>query len=267
VFDEKALDRLAESIKRSGMMQPVVLRSARPAGGGSGGGVKYELVAGERRWRAAKLAGLARVPALVRELSDEEAAEWGLVENVQREDLNPMERAWAFRALIEQFSLTHAQIAERVGVDRSTVANTVRLTELEPLIQEMVTEGTLKEGHGRALLALAGGAKRVEMAKKAAAEGWSVRQVERAVAAAALEAMHQGISSAKRMAEAAAELTAGLSPAKLARLDLERQLSEHLGTKVTITTDRGGEKGKLTLEFYGLDHFDGLLAKFGFRAR
>lgn len=256
VFDQVALDRLADSIKRSGMMQPVILRP------GGSGGPRYELVAGERRWRAAKIAGLERVPALVRPLGDEEAAEWALVENVQREDLNPMERAWAFRALAEKFGLTQAQIAERVGLDRSSVANTMRLTELEEPIREMIAMGRLNAGHGKALLGAPAGPGRIRLAEQASDEGWSVRRLERA-AVAMLADLDKQIHAARvddlnRMP---------LSPARAARLDLERQLSEHLGTKVTITTGRSSERGKMTIEFYGLDHFDGLLAKMGFRAR
>src|SRR5207248_2832206 len=148
VMDEGAIARLADSIKRSGLMQPVVVR---PAGGG------YELIAGERRWRAAKLAGLVQIPALVREVGDEQAAEWGLVENVQREDLNAMERAWALRDLSQKFGLQQSELADRVGLDRSTVANLIRLTELEPEIADLIAKGKLSAGHGKALLMVPAG--------------------------------------------------------------------------------------------------------------
>lgn len=253
VFDQTALDRLADSIARSGLMQPVILR---PRGDG-----RYELVAGERRWRAASQAGLAAVPAVVRELSDELSAEWALVENVQREDLNPMERAYAFQSLAQRFGLTHQQIAERVGLDRSTVANTIRLVDLEEPIREMIASGRLSAGHGRALLAAPPGQGRAELAVQACDESWSVRRLERAAAAAAL-------GSTPPAQRAAAPVGAGPDLARLAaRSDLERQLGEHLGTKVSITTDRSGERGRLTIEFYGVDHFDGLMTKFGFRLR
>jgi ParB family chromosome partitioning protein len=238
-FDEAALNRLAESIRLSGMMQPVLVRRM-------GGG--YELVAGERRWRAAQRAGLAAVPAIVRELSDEESAQFALVENVQREDLNPIERAYAFRGLAERFGLTQAQIAERVGVERVTVTNLMRLIDLEPEIQGMIERGELSGGHGKALLAAGPGRARVELAAKAASEGWSVRKLEQA-------SKHRG----------------GGVPAPASRLaslvDLEKQLGEHLGTKVSIRTDRGGQKGRIELSFYGLDHFDGIMAKLGFQPR
>lgn len=238
-FDGGALSRLADSIRQSGMMQPVLVRR-------SGGG--YELVAGERRWRAAQQAGLAQVPAIVRELNDEESAQFALVENVQREDLNPMERAFAFRALADRFGLTQAQIAERVGIDRSSVANLQRLLELEPEIQGMIERGEISGGHGKALLAAAPGRGRIELAARAASEGWNVRRLEQA-----------------------AKPRGAATPAPASRLasviDLEKQLGEHLGTKVSIRSDRTGKRGRIEVEFYGLDHFDGLMAKFGFQPR
>ncbi len=221
------------------MMQPVLLRRR---------GAGFELVAGERRWRAAQQAGLAQVPAIVRELTDEESAQFALVENVQREDLNPMERAFAFRALADRFGLTQAQIAERVGIDRSSVANLQRLLELEPEIQGMIERGEISGGHGKALLAAAPGRGRIELAARAAAEGWNVRRLEQA-----------------------AKPRGGATPAPASRLasviDLEKQLGEHLGTKVSIRSDRTGKRGRIEVEFYGLDHFDGLMAKFGFQPR
>jgi ParB family chromosome partitioning protein len=237
-FDQGALERLADSIRRSGLMQPVIVR---PVGGG------YELVAGERRWRAAKIAGLERIPALVRSLSDSDSAEWALVENLQREDLDPIERAFALRALGERFGLTHAEIGERIGLERSSVANLVRLTELEEPIRRLIAEGKLTAGHGRALLAVPAGAERARLAAQAAQLGWNVREMERATRPAA-----------PRPAAAP-----GARPASLT--ELERQLGEHLGTKVTITTDKSGKRGLLTLEFYGMDHFDGLMTKIAFR--
>jgi len=242
-FDESALSQLAESIKHSGMMQPVIVR--RAAGGGG-----YELVAGERRWRAARLAGLTEIPALVRDLSDEESAEWAIVENVQREDLNPIERAWAFKSLMDRFGLSHGQIAERAGLERSSVTNFVRLTELEAQIQEMISAGKLNYGHGRALLAVGAGDGRVDLATEAVREGWSVRRLERAAA---------NIAGAKMSAPAAAPQVKSTSIE-----DLERRLGEYLGTQVSIVTDRGGKRGKIIVGFYGLDHFDGLMSRIGY---
>jgi ParB family chromosome partitioning protein len=247
-MDEGAVARLAESIKRSGLMQPVIVR---PVGAG-----KYELVAGERRWRAAQAAGLTSVPALVRPMSDEQSAEWGLVENVQREDLNPMERAWALKALGEKFALQQAQLAERVGLERSTVANLIRLCELEPEITEMISKGELSAGHGKALLAAPAGPGRVGLARSAVTFAYSVRKLE-------------GIASAAGQAKVPAGKINPLDEVsgRLAHLrDLERQIGQQLGTKVQVVTDRKGKKGKLCIEFYGLDHFDGLLTRLNVRA-
>lgn len=242
-FDEQLLRGLADSIRVAGIMQPVV---ARPVGG------RFELVAGERRWRAARLAELKTIPTLVRILSDEEAAEFGLIENVQREDLNAMDRAHALRTMCERFGLTHGQAAEKVGLERATVANLVRLTELEPEIAELIASNGLSSAHGKMLLAMVGGPQRIELAREASRDQWSVRRLESAVKrfgsprSAAKEAMNP--------------------PARQAViLDLERRLSQHLGTKAIISTDVSGSKGRITVEFYGIDHFDGLLAKMGLK--
>lgn len=248
-FDESSILQLAESIRQAGILQPVLVRPRRAGGSG---GVQFELVAGERRWRAAKLAGLVTVPAIVRELSDEDAAEWALVENLQREDLNPMERARAFRALGERFGLSHGQIGEKIGIDRSTVANFIRLTELEPQIQEMIQAGRLNMAHGRTLLAIPPGEQRIALALEALREGWSVRRLERAAAAIA-----------KGSKPGAAHVPTPKAPSIE---ELERRLGDYLGTKVAITTDATRKRGRVSIEFYGLDHFDGLMQKIGFRS-
>jgi len=245
-FDESGLSALADSIARSGLMQPIVVR---PRADG------FELVAGERRWRAAQRAGLTHVPASVHALDDAEAAEWALVENLQREDLNPIERGAAFRALADRFGLSHAEIGERVGLDRSSVANMIRLTELEAPIQQLVGEGRLSMGQARAVLGVAPGDGRVRLAQRAAEEQWTTRKIEAAVR----EAKRHKVLSERP------ELGVKTPAARAAALmDLEKQLGEHLGTKVSITTDGSGARGKLTLRFYSLDHFDGLMAKLGF---
>jgi ParB family chromosome partitioning protein len=249
VMDEGAIARLADSIKRSGLMQPVVVRPK------SGGG--YELIAGERRWRAARLAGLTQVPALVRTVSDEQAAEWGLVENVQREDLNAMERAWALQALQQKFNLQQSELADRVGMERSTVANLIRLTDLEPPIAELIIKGRLTAGHGKALLMVPRGEKRVNLAMEAASiADLTVRQLESRAKAVA---MNLPPVSAKAGDEAVVARVAQLR-------DLERQIGHQLGTKVQIVTDRKGTKGRVIIEFYGIDHFQGLLGRMGVRA-
>lgn len=262
VFDEAALRQLASSIVSSGLMQPVIVRRIAPgsrrvpmsstAGAMHMADPPFELIAGERRWRAAQMAGLVRIPAIVRNLTDDEAAQWAVVENVQREDLNPMERAEAFAQLVTRFGLTHGEIATRVGVERPTVANFVRLMELEPEVRELLSAGKLGFAHGRALLSLAPGAKRVALASRCAGEQWSVRQLERTIAAMLTPTEPKTKVSA---------IDAGRVAARSA---LEKSLGEHLGTKVSIQTDRSGTRGRMVIEFYGLDHFDGLLGKMKF---
>lgn len=260
VFDQEALERLASSIKSAGVMQPILVR--RRAGAGAvGGGEGHELVAGERRWRAARLAGLEAVPAIIAELGDEQAAEWALIENVQREELGAMERAWALRSLIERFGLTHAAAAERVGLDRSSVTNLVRLTELEEPIRALLDEGKLGVGHGKALLAAPPGPGRVALARRAAEGGWSVRRLE--LAAPALQHAADPGAAAPNPEDEERRLQAKAK--ELGRVELERQLGEHLGTKVHVRTGRGGSRGRLVIEFYDLDHFDGLMARIGFQ--
>ncbi|MBM4109695.1 MAG: ParB/RepB/Spo0J family partition protein, partial [Phycisphaerae bacterium] len=254
-FDEGALGGLADSIKRSGLMQPIVVRPA-PVDEATGRSVGYELVAGERRWRAAQIAGLERVPAVVRRLSDVEAAEWSLVENLEREDLNPMDQGWALRRMGEKFGLTQGEIAERVGLERSSVANLVRLTELDEETAGLVAGGRLSAGHGKVLLGVSAvqSAMRATLAKRAVREEWSVRRTEREVAAF--------VALGGRAA--APGPTRHVSPAGA---DLERRLSEHLGTKVIVTTDRSGKNGRVMIDFYGLDHLDGVLEKMGVKRK
>ncbi|HZW08962.1 MAG TPA: ParB/RepB/Spo0J family partition protein [Phycisphaerales bacterium] len=247
-FDEGAIAQLASSISRSGLMQPVIVRP------GSGGG--YELVAGERRWRAARLAGLSLLPALVRDLDDEQAAEWGLVENIQREDLNPMERAHALKALAERFALGHAELGERVGLDRSTVSNLIRLTDLEAEIQEMVGAGSLSMGHARALLAAPAGASRRRLAERAVEESWSVRRIE---AVAREEAESAGPSKNPGVAPA----NAGQTQRAAILGDLERRITAHLGTKARIDLRAKGNRGRLVVEFYSLEHFEDVMRRIG----
>lgn len=242
VMDEAALERLSASIRISGVIQPVAVRAAA-----AGERARWELVAGERRWRAATRAGLELIPAVVVSLDDRESAEWGLIENVQREDLNAIERGWALRRMVEHFELAHDAVAERVGLERSSVTNFIRLTELEKAIQELIARDELSAGHGKALLAYPAGPARVEVAQRAAAHKWSVRK---------LEEMARG----EKM-EAAPRTGTSVQVA-----DLERRLSEHLGTKVRIVTDHGGVRGRMVISFYDLDQFDGVLAKIGLGA-
>ncbi|MCA9278171.1 MAG: ParB/RepB/Spo0J family partition protein [Phycisphaeraceae bacterium] len=245
-MDEAGLVGLAASIRRSGMMQPVLVRPIA----NENGGAAYELVAGERRWRAAVRAGLLRVPALVRHLSNEEAAEQSLVENVQREDLPPMDRAWALRRMAEQFGLTQTELADRVGLERSSVANLQRLTELEPELQEHIDAGSLSTGHGKALLSCEPGKRRIELGKQAAEAGWSVRKLE------------QMVKSSTSQVSTRSPATTPVRPA--VHQEIEKKLAEHLGTRVRLRTDKAGKRGTLTMDFYDLDHFEGLMQRLGF---
>ena len=245
-FDEQALEHLAASIGRAGLMQPIIVR---PSGGGG-----FELVAGERRWRAAQRAGLSELPAVVRELGDADAAEWALVENLQREELNPIERAHGLRSLAERFGLTHAVLGERVGLDRSTVANLIRLTELEEEIQTMVSVGSLSMGHARALLGMAPGAGRMSLASRVMADSLSVRDVEAAV-------RHADSALQGKKPQHKTNTTPTQREAVIA--DIERRLSDHLGTKARISLRAGGNRGCLKLEFYSLELFEGLMERIG----
>jgi len=252
-FDDRKLAELAASIRQAGVMQPVVVRAAAKGG--------YELVAGERRWRAARMAGLSTIPAIVRELDDSAAAELALIENLQRADLNAIERASAFRALIVKFELTQAQVAERVGLDRSSVSNLLRLLELPADLQRLVADGSLSSGHAKVLVSVEDDARRrrvsVEddarrrrLAERIIAEQLSVRQAE-----AALREL-----SKRREPEGG-----GAQSGQSANIeDLERRLGEHLRTRVRIVANAGATKGRLVISFYGVDHFDGLLKQMGF---
>ncbi len=240
-IDQTGLERLADSIRQDGLMQPVVVRR------GPDDPTRYQLVAGERRMRAARLAGLDTLPAIIRQLDDRQMAEWALIENLQREDLNPIERARAFKRLIERFDLSHEQVAERVGIERPTVTNTLRLLELHHEVQNMLREGQLSGGHGRALLGVSDPNHQRAMARRAVAGGWSVRMVEAAVRRAGKA---DGESATRRPRSPHLE-------------DLERQLTTQLQTKVHIRTGRRKNSGTLMIDFYDLDQFDGLLTRLG----
>lgn len=242
-FDDSNLAALAESIRIAGVMQPVIVR---PVSGSD----RFELVAGERRWRAAARLGLQTIPALVRNLDDRDAAEWALIENLQREDLNPMDRASAFRRLVDEFGLTHAQLAERLGVDRSSITNILRLNELDSETAEAVRGGHLGLGHAKALLGCTSIEIRKALAEQAIRQGWSVRRIERAVATATRPSSNTAVPRAA-------------SAAALHRADLERRLGEWLGTRVSLESSHGERPGRLVVEFYSIDQFEGILQRFG----
>jgi len=249
-IDEASIAALAESIRTSGLMQPILVRPADAAGA-------YELIAGERRWRAAIAAGLQSIPCLVRSVTGQVAAELGVVENLQREDLDAIEKADAFQRLQDEFGLTHQEIAGRVGWTRAAVTNQIRLCELDVDTRSLVQSGALSGGHGRVLLAVDDLAVRSSLAGDAIREGWSVREMERQIRSA----------TATKSSKVSPKKAAGDSPRRAHLDDLEKQLSDHLATRVRITANRTGHKGRLILEFYDLDQFDGLLERVGFKAR
>lgn len=234
-MDPEALAELAGSIKSQGVMQPILVRPLEAG--------RYEILAGERRWRAARMAGLTEVPALVREVPDRHALAIALIENLQREDLNPLEEATGVKRLIDEFGMTHVEAAEVLGRSRTAVTNALRLLELAPPVQELLREGKLDMGHARALLALPA-LKQVELARLAVAKQLSVRQVEALVA-----------GQAQRSAPAAA-----------ARVDrdvarLEEEVSQRLGTAVKIQSGMKPGSGKLVIQYSTLDQLDTLLRK------
>jgi ParB family transcriptional regulator, chromosome partitioning protein len=236
-FDEAALAELAESIKVHGVIVPLVVRP-RPDGG-------YYLIAGERRWRAAQRAGLHEVPVVVQEVDSQVAFERALVENLQRSDLGPIEEATAFQRLADEFGLTQDQIADRIGKDRSTVANAIRLLKLPPPVRQMVEDARLQMGHARALLGLDEAAAIERAARTVIDRGLSVRATEALV--------KQERSPAKARPRKAI-------PGKSASVrDLEERLTRALGGPVSITEDEPGTSGRMTIKYMDLDHLDRLL--------
>ena len=231
-FDEEALASLAESIREVGVLQPVLVRSSDDG---------YELIAGERRLRAARRVGLHTIPAIVRSTDEFGSLQQAIVENVQREQLNPLEEAAAYQQLIEDFGLTHEDVATRVGKSRVTVTNTLRLLQLPASIQGMVLDGRLSMGHARALLGTPDRAFQEHLAKKAVSEGLSVRAVEDSVRE------REGVAPTPR-----AKKPATLTPPGL--LELEELLSNHLDTRVKVTM--GPTKGRVTIEFAGIEDLE-----------
>ena len=236
-FDEEALGALADSIREVGLLQPVLVR---PAGDG------FELIAGERRWRAARRVGLQVIPALVRETDDNTALEQALVENLQRDDLNPLEEASAYQQLIEDFHLTHEQVASRMGKSRAAISNILRLLQLPPSIQRAVRERQVGMGHARAILGTPDRAFQEALARRVVKEDLSVRQVEEIV-----RARNEG----ERGGASAEVVTGRMRPAGLA--ELEEMIGDHLETRVKIRLGAGG-KGKMVVDFAGLDDLERL---------
>lgn len=222
-FDREQLQALANSILEHGVIQPIIV-----AEGENG---YYSIIAGERRWRASKLAGLSEMPAIVRTYDELQIAEVALIENLQREDLNPIEEAMGYKTLMEKFSMTQDKVSERVGKSRSNIANMLRLLALEDEIKEMLAQGKLSMGHARALLSLSEGKSRVDAAKRIISEGLNVRQAE-----------NLGKEALKK-AEKSKKEKGSVYP------DVERTLSQKFGTKVRI---KGTRKGKIEIEYYSV---------------
>ena len=243
-MDPAKLTELAESIKAQGVIQPVVVREiARDRGG-----KVYEIIAGERRWRASQQAGLKEIPVVLREVDDRTVVAMALIENIQREDLNPLEEAQALHRLIEEFDLTHAQAAEAVGRSRAAVSNLLRLLELPEDIRVLVQSRAIEMGHARALLSLTPQAG-IALARQAAAEGWSVREVEHRV---------QQLAAGRIEGDAKRRAGRGKAAPSADVAALERELSELLASKVAVQHGRGGH-GKLVIHYGSLEALDGVL--------
>lgn len=237
-MDGAALEELAASIRVQGLMQPILVR---PLNSGSGED-RYEIIAGERRWRAAQMAGLREVPTLIREIPDESALAMALIENIQREDLNPLEEAQGLQRLIDEFSMTHQQAADAVGRSRPAASNLLRLLQLAEPVQDLLMRGEIDMGHARALLPLAG-ALQIQLAQRIAQRGLSVRDAE-------------------RLAQHALKPPKAVEARKPDRdvLRLQEELSDYLGAQVIINTNRKGA-GKIQIEFGDLDQLEGILQR------
>ena len=235
-FEPEALQELAESIKAQGVVQPIVVR---PISAG-----RFELIAGERRWRASQLAGLQEIPAVVKDLNDQAAAAVSLIENIQRENLNPLEESRALQRLIDEFDMTHQQVAEAVSRSRTTVTNLLRLKDLNEDVKLLVDERKIDMGHARALLALTGHEQSL-LANKAADQGWSVRETEKKV-------KHQ-LNPAAKVAESSSKTDPDIKR-------LQDQVSERIGAPVDVQHKSNG-KGKLVISYSSLDELDGILNK------
>lgn len=231
-FREEAVAQLAESIRQKGILQPLLVRQI---------GDVYELIAGERRLRAAERAGLTRVPVAIRDVADEEMLEIALIENIQREDLNPIEEARAYKAMMSELNITQQELSERVGKDRSTVANAIRLLQLPEKIRGEIESGAISAGHARALAAVGSDRAKLELARRVISQRLSVRQTERL---------------AKSSSGAKTPVTDHDSA------EIERRLTESLGTRVRLQSKKGGA-GKIEIEYYSFDQLNGLIDRLG----
>jgi ParB family chromosome partitioning protein len=249
-FDEETLAELTSSIQQIGVLQPILVRPVESG---------YELIAGERRWRAAGRAGLATIPALVRVTDDLASVEQALIENLHRQDLTPLEEAAAYQQLVEDFSLTHEQVSDRVGKSRSAITNTLRLLGLPPAIQRLLADGQLSAGHARALLATPDRSLQEELARLAVDEGWTVRAVEQAVKRSGLAAPDTDLDAQDTATTPTPSHDgAGLSPSTRLRppglLELEELLAEHLNTRVSVQMT--AKRGRVAIEFADLEDLE-----------
>jgi ParB family chromosome partitioning protein len=248
-FDEESLSDLSASIREIGVLQPLLVRQLADG--------SYQLIAGERRWRAAQRAGLATVPAVVKTTDDMSSVEQALVENLHRQDLAPLEEAGAYQQLIDDFSLTHDDVAKRVGKSRSSITNSLRLLALPAAIQAFLADGKLSAGHAKALLGTPDRAFQEQLARRAASEGWSVRAIEEAIR----DRGGEGATAVVKPGKTDEGSTSGggtvtkLPPAGL--LELENQISEYLSTRVSVKMN-SNKKGSVTIEFAGLDDLERL---------
>ena len=239
-FDEDALQELSDSIKQFGLIQPILVQDRKD---------HYEIIAGERRWRAAKLAGLKEIPVIIRDYSEREIMEISLIENIQREDLNPIEEAQAYKRLLEEFHLKQDEVAERVSKSRAAVTNSMRLLKLCDEVQQMLIDDMISTGHARALLAIEDAEEQYTVAQQIFDEKLSVRDVEKLV-----KNLHKPVKPAKKVSDDKTMETI--------YLDIEEKLKARLSTKVTVTS-KGEGAGKIEIEFYNHDDLDRLIDLMG----
>lgn len=237
-FDEDALQELADSIKQFGLLQPILVQDRKDY---------YEIIAGERRWRAARLAGLKEVPVIIKNYTDQEIVEIALIENIQREDLNPIEEAQAYKRLLEEFNLKQDEVAERVSKSRAAVTNSIRLLKLNDKVQQMVIDDMISTGHARALLAVEDEEEQYALAQKIFDEKLSVREIEKLV-----KNLHKP-PKAKKLDDKALQVI---------YLDIEDRLKQRLSTKVAVTS-KGEGAGKIEIEFYSHEDLDRILEMIG----
>ncbi|MEM7681852.1 MAG: ParB/RepB/Spo0J family partition protein [Planctomycetota bacterium] len=254
-FDAVALETLAASIRADGLIQPIAVREVDTRGAG---GIRYEIVAGERRWRACGLAGLETIGAVVLSADELRCDELALIENIQREDLGPIEKGRAFQRLSDHHGLSHAQIAERVGLRRPTISNFIRLLELGEGLQQAVASNQLTMGHARALLAVAESERRNELGQAALQQGWSVRKLEQEA-----QRTRRGGSPDTTIPTGNGQAVDTGDPQSDRLAALAQQVSEQVGARVTIREGRKKNTGSITLEFFSLDEFDALIDRLG----